>query len=99
MDGLDVHDDLTEEQGEPINDLVIVSLNDGNKDHIVQINSNLREEVREQLIKFLWRNADIFAWVPTDMPEIDAEVMKYHLTVDPKYWSVKEKMRSHAPER
>ena len=53
MDGLDVRDDLTEERGEPMDDLVTIPLNDGKEDHIIQISSNLREKVREQLVAFL----------------------------------------------
>ena len=46
MDGFDAHDDLIEEWGEPIDDLVMIFLNDGNEDHTVQIGSNLDEEVK-----------------------------------------------------
>ena len=53
VDGLDTHDDLTEEWGEPIEDLVSIPLNDGNEEHVVKISSNLGEEVRTRLINFL----------------------------------------------
>ncbi|KAG1330243.1 hypothetical protein COCNU_02G002110 [Cocos nucifera] len=99
VDGLDVCDDLTEERGEPMEDLMVVLQNDGNIEHTVQIGFNLGEEVWKQLIAFLWKNADIFAWVPTDMPGIDAEIIKHRLAVDPKYRSIKEKIRGHALER
>ena len=46
IDGLDTHDDLTEERDEPIEDLVSIPLNDGNEEHVVKIDSNLGEEVR-----------------------------------------------------
>ena len=92
VDGLDTHDDLTEERGGPIEDLVSIPLNDGNKEHVVKIGSNLGEEVRAQLIDFLQKNVDVFAWVLTDMPGIDAEVMEHRLTVDPKYRPTKEKI-------
>ena len=74
IDGLDTRDDLTEERGEPIEDLVSIPLNDRNEEHVVKIGSNLREEVRTQLINFLQKNVDVFAWALTDMPEIDAAV-------------------------
>ena len=89
---MDTHDDLTEEWGEPIEDLVSIPLNDGNEEHVVKIGSNLGKEVRTQLINFLQKNTDVFAWVPTDMPGIDAKVMKHRLAVDPKHRPMKEKI-------
>ena len=46
VDGLDTRDDLAEEWGEPIEDLVSIPLNDGNEEHVVKIGSNLGKEVR-----------------------------------------------------
>ena len=99
VDGLDARDDLTEERGGPIEDLIPIPLNDGSAEHVVLIGSNLEEEVRTHLVDFLRRNADVFAWVPADMPGIETEVMEHHLAVDPKHRPTKEKIRSHAPER
>ena len=70
VDGLDARDDLTEERGGPIEDLVPIPLNDGNAEHVAMIGSNLGEEVRMRLIDFLRKNADVFAWVLADMPGI-----------------------------
>ena len=53
VDGLDARDDLTEERGTPIEDLVSIPLNDGNAEHVAMIGSNLEEEVRTRLIDFL----------------------------------------------
>ena len=89
---MDTRDDLAEERGEPIEDLVSIPLNDGNEEHVVKIGSNLGEEVRTQLIIFLQKNADVFAWVPTDMSGIDAEVIEHRLAVDPKHRPTKKKI-------
>ena len=99
VDGLDTRDDLTEERSGPMEDLVSISLNDGNEEYMVKISSSLGKEIRTQLIDFLQKNADVFAWVPTDMPGIDAEVMEHRLAVDPKHRPTKKKVRSYAPER
>ncbi|XP_073106888.1 uncharacterized protein [Elaeis guineensis] len=99
VDGLDAHDDLAEERGGPIEDLVSIPLNDGNAEHVVKIGSNLGEEVQTHLVDFVLKNADIFAWVPADMPGIDMEVVEHRLAVDPKHRSMKENIRGHAPER
>ena len=53
VDGLDARDDLTEERGGPIEDLVPIPLNDRNAEYVVKISSNLGEEVRTHLIDFL----------------------------------------------
>ena len=53
VDGLDARDDLAEERGGPIEDLVSIPLNDGNAEHVVKIDSNLGEEVRAHLVDFL----------------------------------------------
>ena len=65
----------------------------------MKIGSNLGEEVQTQLINFLQKNADVFAWISTDMLGIDAEVMEHRLAVDPKHRPMKEKIRGHASER
>ena len=61
VDELDVRNDLTEERREPMEDLVAISLDDGNTEHIVQIDSGLDGEVQKELVTFLWKNADAFA--------------------------------------
>ena len=92
VDGLDTRNNLAEEWGEPIEDLVSIPLNDGNEEYVVKIGSNLEDDVRTQLINFLQKNMDIFVWVSTDMSEIDVEVMEHCLAVDPKHRSMKEKI-------
>ena len=44
LDGLDVRDELLEERGNLMEDLEMIALEDGNKDHTVQIHSNLDQE-------------------------------------------------------
>ena len=41
VDGLDTHDELIEEYEEPVKDLEMIPLNDGNKEHTVLIGLNL----------------------------------------------------------
>ena len=53
MDELDARDDLSEEKGEPIDDLDEISLNDNNKEHTMKISLNLKRGIRKQLITFL----------------------------------------------
>ena len=99
MDELDVRDDLIEKRGEPIDNLILVSLNDWNENHRVQICSNLKKEVKGQLVTFLQRNVDVFAWIPADMPWIDAEVMEHYPSMDHNYQPMKQKKHSFAPKQ
>ena len=48
------------------------------------VGSSLGDEEKEELVKFLRANIDVFAWQPYDMPGIDAEVMCHKLHIDKK---------------
>jgi hypothetical protein len=42
------------------------------------------------LIKFLWKNRDIFTWKPVNMPGVPRELIEHGLHLDPKAKPVKE---------
>ncbi|GMH08787.1 hypothetical protein Nepgr_010627 [Nepenthes gracilis] len=65
----------------------------------VQIGGSLTGILRNELITFLQRNADIFAWTPADMPEILAEVMVHKLGLYPSQKPVRQKQRNHSVEK
>ena len=54
-----------------------VSLFKGNNEKIVQIDGELQGEPRQELILFLRRNANLFAWPQSDMPQISQEEMQH----------------------
>lgn len=58
-----------EKRGEPVEQLISFSLN---KDLMkaVQVKALISKEVRNRLLEFLHRNADIFAWSISNMPRI-----------------------------
>jgi hypothetical protein len=41
------------------------------KDHTTQIGSELPANLENELVTFLRKNVDLFAWTPADMPGID----------------------------
>ncbi|XP_020989627.1 uncharacterized protein LOC110276866 [Arachis duranensis] len=45
------------------------------------VNRNLPYEVKEPLVEVIWKNGDLFAWTPADMPGIDPELMSHHLAM------------------
>ena len=48
-----------------------------------QIGSQLPHQEREELIKFLKQNIDVFAWNAYEAPRVDPEFICHHLKVNP----------------
>jgi hypothetical protein len=48
----------------------------------VLVGSQLRQRVKEDLVAFLRRNSDVFAWSHEYMPGIDPSVIVHKLNVD-----------------
>lgn len=46
IEGLDTHDELIKEQGKPLEDLLTISLHDGNPEHVIHVGSKLDETLR-----------------------------------------------------
>jgi hypothetical protein len=55
--------------------------------------------MKEDLVAFLRRNNDVFAWSHEDMPGIDPSVIVHKLNVDPNHRPVKQRRRVFAAER
>uniref|UniRef100_A0A6J1E0L8 Uncharacterized protein LOC111025310 n=1 Tax=Momordica charantia TaxID=3673 RepID=A0A6J1E0L8_MOMCH len=52
-------------------------------DRQVSIGSRLEAKAKEELVRFLKSNSDVFAWSHDDMPNIDPNIMVHRLNVDP----------------
>ncbi|CAL8996244.1 unnamed protein product, partial [Prunus brigantina] len=52
-----------------------------------------------ELTTFLQNNRDMFAWSPSDMPDIDPNIICHRLHVNPACKPVAQKRRNFAPER
>lgn len=91
IEGLYTCDDLAKQQGEPVKDLIFVSLVDENQEHIVRIGSNLDEVTKTNWSRFHKKIVNIFAWTLIDMQGIDPLVMVHQLNVYPKHRSFKQK--------
>ncbi|XP_077232112.1 uncharacterized protein LOC143866573 [Tasmannia lanceolata] len=94
---LDVRDELRGTQ--PTEDLISIPLCPEDKEKVALIGSSLRSSIQHQLTKFLQDNADVFEWVPADMPGIDLEISTHRLGVDSTCRPVKQKRRHFAFER
>ena len=76
-----------------------VALDPDKPEQVVQIGASLTMEQREELLEFLKKNKDCFAWSHEDMVGISPEVITHKLNVDPAFKPIKQKRRKFAPER
>ena len=58
----------------------------------------MKEEMKQDLVKFLRRSTNVFAWSHEDMPGIDPSVVTHCLNVSPSYKPVRQKKRVFASE-
>lgn len=65
----------TEKKMEPVEDTISIVVDDNDNTRVLHIGSKLGTPLREQLIMFLKKNLDMFAWSHADMVGIDPEVM------------------------
>ena len=94
----DALDELRKVRGEPTKKLEAIPLEDDPK-KMIQISVNLKSNLRDKMIKFLWVNADIFAQSTSDMPGIPTDMIIYKLNMDPNFKSVQQKKRSFILKR
>ena len=52
-------------------------------DQRTRINKNLLVSLKKELVAFLRKNVDLFAWTTVDMPGIDLEFMSHRLATFP----------------
>ena len=59
----------------------VIVVNDPEK--FFQVGAKLPSQEKEQLVKFLKKNIDVFAWSPYKAPSIDPNFICHHLNVNP----------------
>ena len=84
---------------EPIEVLEDIPLEEGNLEKFTRIGTSMKEKTKQDLVQFLRKNIDVFAWSHEDMPGIDSSVITHHLNVNPSFKPVRQKKRVFAPER
>ena len=84
---------------EPIEVLEDVSLDESNPKKFTKIGTSMKEKMKQDLIQFLKKNTNVFAWNHEDMPGIDPSVITHHLNVSPSYKPIYQKKRVFAPRR
>ena len=64
-----------------------------------RIGTSMKEKARKDLIKFLRKSIDVFAWSHDDMPGIDPSVITHRLNVYPFFKPIRQKKRVFTSER
>ncbi|KAJ8506676.1 hypothetical protein OPV22_007562 [Ensete ventricosum] len=76
-----------------------LSLDPNRPDKLVKVGSELTKNQQVQLIDFLRKNDDVFAWSPNDMSGVDPEIAQHYLNISLDARPVKQRPRKFAPDR
>ncbi|XP_075667044.1 uncharacterized protein LOC142636652 [Castanea sativa] len=79
--------------------LETVELVEGENSKVTRIGTTMSPEMRNELVRFLKGNLDVFAWSHEDMQGIPRQVIQHELKTDPEKKPVQQKRRVFAPER
>ena len=84
---------------EPIEVLEDISLDEKNLERCTRVGADLEEKTTKDLIHFLRKSIDVFAWSHEDMSGIDLSVITHRLNVYSSSKPVWQKKRVFAPKR
>ena len=84
---------------EPTEALEDISLDENNPERCTRVGVDLNEKIKKDLVQFLKKNIDVFAWSHEDMPSIDPSVITHRLNVRPSSKPVRQKKKVFALER
>ena len=84
---------------EPTEVLEDVLLQENDPEKFTRIGTSMKEKVKKDLVQFLRKSVDVFAWSHDDMLGIDPNVITHRLNVYPSSKPVRQKKRVFAPER
>ena len=76
-----------------------VLLQENDLEKFTRIGTSMKEKARKDIIQFLRKSIDVFAWSHDDMPGIDPSVITHRLNVYPFSKPVRQKKRVFAPKR
>ena len=68
---------------EPTEVLEDVLLKEGNPEKFARIGTSMKEKAKKDLVQFLRKGIDVFAWSHDDMPGIDPSVITHRLNAYP----------------
>ena len=68
---------------EPTEVLEDVLLQEDDPEKFTRIGTSMKEKTKQDLVQFLRKSIDVFAWSHEDMPGMDLSVITYRLNVYP----------------
>ena len=78
--------------------LVDVPLDESNSEKFTRIGTSMEEKTKQDLVRFLKRSTNVFAWSHEDMSGINPSVVTHRLNVSSSYQPVRQKKKVFAPE-
>ena len=78
---------------EPTEVLEDVLLQEDDPEKFTRIGTGMKEKARKDLIQFVRKSIDVFAWSHDDMPGINPSVITHRLNVYPFFKPVRQKKR------
>ena len=76
-----------------------VPLDESNLEKFTRIGTSMQVKTKQDLVQFLKKSTNVFAWSHENMPRIDPSVITHHLNVSLSYKPVHQKGRVFTPER
>ena len=68
-------------------------------DKMVTINATLEPEEEKELLEFLRKNQDVFAWSASDLRSVSRDIIEHRLDINPNIKPKKQKLRKMADEK
>ncbi|XP_022855023.1 uncharacterized protein LOC111376307 [Olea europaea var. sylvestris] len=99
LDELDPQIIEFEPNATPMEELETFPTNSSDPNQLLRIGKALPSKTKEELMNFLKRNLDVFAWKHEDIVRIDLRVSCHHLNINPICMPHRQKRRALNPER
>ena len=96
---MDPRDEQRIERAASTDELLQIPFNEQLPKKFFKISSELNKEDQVQLINFLRKNMDIFAWSASDMPGLSPDVITHKLNVNLACHPIMQKKRNFSPDR
>ncbi|KAL8148773.1 hypothetical protein AgCh_005948 [Apium graveolens] len=96
---LDPRIPMTAEKTGPAEDTISIPVDKNDPSKVLKVGSQLADEMRRSLARFLIANLDVFAWSHSDMIGIDPELMCHRLNILPNCKGMHQKRRTVSGER
>ena len=84
---------------EPTEVLEDITLDENNLERYTRVGASMERKTKQDLVQFLKKSVDVFAWSHEDIPGIDPSVITHRLNVYPSSKPVRQKKWVFAPER